>query len=178
MRPEKIGQTVNGVPIYSEDDSTANLLKRMKVQEIIIALPDLTVERKQRLYERYRRTGCSVKIYDYPSGTEEKSTAKRTLRDFRIEDLLFRDPIEVENPETKAFYAGKTVLVTGVPAPSLSCLPCVRFRAAHIVERAERTSVVRRPAFANFFDDPRGLLHFFDFLFFRGRLISSHISQI
>ena len=111
--PEKIGQTVNGVPIYSEDDSTANLLKRMKVQEIIIALPDLTVERKQRLYERYRRTGCSVKIYDYPSGTEEKSTAKRTLRDFRIEDLLFRDPIEVENPETKAFYTGKTVLVTG-----------------------------------------------------------------
>ena len=111
--PEKIGQTVNGVPIYSEDDSTANLLKRMKVQEIIIALPDLTVERKQRLYERYRRTGCPVKIYDYPSGTEEKSTAKRTLRDFRIEDLLFRDPIEVENPETKAFYAGKTVLVTG-----------------------------------------------------------------
>ena len=111
--PEKIGQTVNGVPIYSEDDSTANLLKRMKVQEIIIALPDLTVERKQRLYERYRRTGCSVKIYDYPSGTEEKSTAKRTLRDFRIEDLLFRDPIEVENPETKAVYAGKTVLVTG-----------------------------------------------------------------
>ena len=111
--PEKIGQTVNGVPIYSEDDSTANLLKRMKVQEVIIALPDLTVERKQRLYERYRRTGCSVKIYDYPSGTEEKSTAKRTLRDFRIEDLLFRDPIEVENPETKAFYAGKTVLVTG-----------------------------------------------------------------
>ena len=111
--PEKIGQTVNGVPIYSEDDSTANLLKRMKVQEIIIALPDLTVERKQRLYERYRRTGCPVKIYDYPSGTEEKSTAKRTLREFRIEDLLFRDPIEVENPETKAFYAGKTVLVTG-----------------------------------------------------------------
>ena len=111
--PEKIGQTVNGVPIYSEDNSTANLLKRMKVQEIIIALPDLTVERKQRLYERYRRTGCPVKIYDYPSGTEEKSTAKRTLRDFRIEDLLFRDPIEVENPETKAFYAGKTVLVTG-----------------------------------------------------------------
>ena len=111
--PEKIGQTVNGVPIYSEDNSTANLLKRMKVQEIIIALPDLTVERKQRLYERYRRTGCPVKIYDYPFGTEEKSTAKRTLRDFRIEDLLFRDPIEVENPETKAFYAGKTVLVTG-----------------------------------------------------------------
>ena len=111
--PQKVGQTANGVPIYPEDDSTANLLKRMKVQEIIIALPDLTVQRKQKIYERYRNTGCTVKLYDYPSGTEEKSTARRTLRDFRIEDLLFRDAIEVENPQTKAFYAGKTVLVTG-----------------------------------------------------------------
>ena len=111
--PQKVGQTVNGVPIYPEDDSTANLLKRMKVQEIIIALPDLTVQRKQKIYERYRNTGCTVKLYDYPSGTEEKSTARRTLRDFRIEDLLFRDAIEVENSQTKAFYAGKTVLVTG-----------------------------------------------------------------
>ena len=111
--PQKVGQTVNGVPIYPEDDSTANLLKRMKVQEIIIALPDLAVQRTQKIYERYRNTGCTVKLYDYPSGTEEKSTARRTLRDFRIEDLLFRDAIEVENPQTKAFYAGKTVLVTG-----------------------------------------------------------------
>ena len=93
--PEKVGQTVNGVPVFPEDDSTANLLKRMKVREIIIALPDLTVERKQKLYERYQDTGCAVKVYDYPSGTEEKSTAKRALRDFRIEDLLFRDTIQV-----------------------------------------------------------------------------------
>ena len=111
--PEKVGQTVNGVPVYPEDDSTANLLKRMKVREIIIALPDLTVERKQKLYERYQDTGCAVKLYDYPSGTEEKSTAKRALRDFRIEDLLFRDTIQVENSQTMAFYGGKTVLVTG-----------------------------------------------------------------
>lgn len=111
--PEKVGQTVNGVPVYPEDDSTANLLKRMKVREIIIALPDLTVERKQKLYERYQDTGCAVKVYDYPSGMEEKSTAKRALRDFRIEDLLFRDTIQVENSQTMAFYGGKTVLVTG-----------------------------------------------------------------
>ena len=111
--PEKVGQTVNGVPVYPEDDSTANLLKKMKVREIIIALPDLTMERKQKLYERYQNTGCAVKLYDYPSGTEEKSTAKRALRDFRIEDLLFRDTIQVENSQTMAFYGGKTVLVTG-----------------------------------------------------------------
>lgn len=112
--PQKVGQTVNGVPIYPEGDSTMNLLKKMKVREIIIALPDLTVERKQKLYERYRNSGCTVKIYDYPSGTEDNApTKQRKLRDFRIEDLLFRDAIEVENPQTRAFYEGKTVLVTG-----------------------------------------------------------------
>lgn len=112
--PQKVGQTVNGVPIYPEGDSTMNLLKKMKVREIIIALPDLTVERKQKLYERYRNSGCTVKIYDYPSGAEDDApTKQRRLRDFRIEDLLFRDTIEVENPQTRAFYEGKTVLVTG-----------------------------------------------------------------
>ncbi len=112
--PQKVGQTVNGVPIYPEGDSTMNLLKKMKVREIIIALPDLTVERKQKLYERYRNSGCTVKLYDYPSGTEDNApTKQRKLRDFRIEDLLFRDAIEVENPQTRAFYEGKTVLVTG-----------------------------------------------------------------
>ena len=112
--PQKVGQTVNGVPIYPEGDSTMNLLKKMKVREIIIALPDLTVERKQKLYERYRNSGCTVKIYDYPSRTEDNApTKQRKLRDFRIEDLLFRDAIEVENPQTRAFYEGKTVLVTG-----------------------------------------------------------------
>ena len=105
---------MNGVPIYPEGDSTMNLLKKMKVREIIIALPDLTVERKQKLYERYRNSGCTVKIYDYPSGTEDNApTKQRKRRDFRIEDLLFRDAIEVENPQTRAFYEGKTVLVTG-----------------------------------------------------------------
>lgn len=112
--PQKVGQAVNGVPVYPEDDSTAALLRKMKVREIIVALPDLTVERKQKLYERYRNTGCAVKLYDYPSGKEADTPSKqRTLRDFRIEDLLFRDPIDVENSETKAFYTGKTVLVTG-----------------------------------------------------------------
>ncbi len=86
-----------------------------------------TVECKQRIYERYRRTGCTVKIYDYPSEGEENIPTKQVLRDFRIEDLLFRDTIEVENPETKAFYAGKTVLVSAAAAGP-SARSCTRWQ--------------------------------------------------
>lgn len=111
--PQKCGQTINGIRVYPEDDSTAALLKRMKAQEVIIALPDLTNERKMQLFKRYRAIGCDVKIYDYPSGDIGIPATKRTLREFRIEELLFRDSIHVENPQTKAFYTGKTVLVTG-----------------------------------------------------------------
>lgn len=111
--PSKCGQTVNGIRVYPENDSTADLLRKMRVQEIIIALPDLSQQRKQDLFNRYRASGCAVKIYDYPSEEAGASTAKRTLREFRIEDLLFRDSLHVENPQTRAFYTGKTVLVTG-----------------------------------------------------------------
>ncbi len=111
--PQKCGQTVNGIRVYPEDDKIVERLKRMNVQEIVIALPDLTTERKQELFSLYRQSNCPVKIYDYPAGEEQAPTAKRALREFRIEDLLFRNAISVENSQTCAFYKGKTVLVTG-----------------------------------------------------------------
>ena len=105
------GRRSTACPSITRDARTVALLKRMKVQGDHRCLAGSTVECKQRIYERYRRTGCTVKIYDYPSEGEENIPTKRVLARFRIEDPLFRDTIEVENPETKAFYAGKTVLV-------------------------------------------------------------------
>ncbi|MBR2056363.1 MAG: polysaccharide biosynthesis protein, partial [Clostridia bacterium] len=91
---------------------SVELLKAMPVQEIVIAIPDSNAEVKAALYDRYRKSGCPVKIYDY-LGNEESLSGKRTLRDFNIEDLLFRRSIKLDNELTAHYYTGKTVLVTG-----------------------------------------------------------------
>lgn len=52
-------------------------------------------------------------VYDFPSHQDAENSSKRIIREFKIEDLLFRDTIKLFDAETKSFYAGKTVLVTG-----------------------------------------------------------------
>ncbi len=109
--PAKAGLRLFGLPIYPEDAEINNRIRNAGVQEIVIALPDMTGEARERLYNQYKSTGCKVKLYDYPVGSTSES--KRQLREFNIEDVLFRDPIDFDNKQSLEFYRDKTVLVTG-----------------------------------------------------------------
>ncbi len=112
---DKVGSRVAGVKVYAEGEHTISLLKSLPVAEIFIAVPTLTGETARELHEFYSRTGCKVKLYDFPLKDDAASDPgdRRVLRQMRIEDLLFRDSIKVNDEITKAFYTGKTVLVTG-----------------------------------------------------------------
>ncbi len=113
---DKIGNSINGIHIFPEDEYIVEQIKSMPVQEIVIALPDASLEDRARLYQLYKQTNCKVKLYDYPLGDRPEDAdedSKRTLREFSIEDLLFRDSIVVSNENTKKFYQDKVVLVTG-----------------------------------------------------------------
>ncbi len=110
----KAGKAINGVPVYQENENTVEFIRRqLPVQEIVIAIPDADQKEKMRLYERYRQTGCKIKIYDYPLHEKETEQGKRGLREFQIEDLLFRDAVKVRSARAREFYRDKTILVTG-----------------------------------------------------------------
>ncbi len=107
----KIGGGINGIRVYPEDDYIIERIKSLPVQEIVIALPDASAEDKTRLYNLYSRTNCKVMLYDYPLGNER--SGKKMLREFSVEDLLFRDAIPVSSEMSVRYYSEKTVLVTG-----------------------------------------------------------------
>ena len=109
--PEKVGGRINGIPVFGETDDIVSRLRDMPVQEIVIALPNLSGEQKRALYDRYRQTGCRVRIYDYPFGSENRG--KRVLREINVEELLFRNEVALDREKLQPYYAGKTVLVTG-----------------------------------------------------------------
>ncbi len=112
---EKVGQTVCGLRVYADDDSIIFKLRELPVQEVFIALPEVSNEGARALHEFYARSGCKVKIYALPLNEEgnEVKTSKRVIRELRIEDLLFRDTIKVVDETASEYYRGKTVLVTG-----------------------------------------------------------------
>ena len=111
--PEKLGREIYGLEVIMEDDNAPELLKEFNVQEVVLALPG-TVEGEDRkkLYKRYKDAGFKVKSYDYPS-MQNTQKGKRALREFDVEDLLFRKEQEIVTDATVNYYKEKVILVTG-----------------------------------------------------------------
>lgn len=107
----KVGREVNGIPVWYADETTLDKLKAYEVQEIVFAIPNMDVNKKKCLYEHYKNAGYKVKVYDYPKLYTAGS--KRNLREFDIEELLFRKPLAVTNEATNAYYKDKVILITG-----------------------------------------------------------------
>jgi len=108
---EKIGRYISGLRVYAETEFTEEVQASFPIQEIVFALPEVALERKQQLYAQYKATGCKIKVYDYPD--PRRMSGKRTLHEFEVTDLLFRQPVEFVDEKTKNYYSGKTVLITG-----------------------------------------------------------------
>ena len=109
--PEKYGRNVNGLPVLRVEDATREQLANYAVQEAVIALPDADAEHKQELYRHYSEMGLKVKTYDFPMA--QRADGKRSLREFDVEELLFRQPVDFVDDATRSYYTGKTILISG-----------------------------------------------------------------
>ena len=111
INEEKVGRDIHGIPVWSEDEASLQRLRESEVQEIIFAIPSMDAYKKKTLYEYYKNAGYKLKVYDYP--TMYVAGGKRHLREFDIEELLFRKPLVVSDERTNKYYKDKIVLITG-----------------------------------------------------------------
>jgi FlaA1/EpsC-like NDP-sugar epimerase len=108
---EKVGKVIHEIPVLAGEEATAANLNKYGIQEVIFAVSQVDAEKKKRLYDYYRSLGYKIKVYDYP--TVYVAGGKRHLREFEVEDLLFRKPIDCGDENVAEFYEGKRVLITG-----------------------------------------------------------------
>lgn len=108
----KQGREIMGLPVIPEGSRGFDSLKDHGVQQIVFAITELSDEKRDFLVKLYREQGYKIKVYDFPMADAAKH-GKRSLRDFDVEELLFRKQIIVNSEATAAYYKGKTVLVTG-----------------------------------------------------------------
>ena len=111
----KAGNYVVGIKVYPENDEIIEKIKKLPIQEIFIAIPKISSEDLHRIYDFYAKTGLKIKIYDLPVTLADdiQNDNKRRLREFKIEDLLFRNAVDVDIDFIKSYYTDKTILVTG-----------------------------------------------------------------
>lgn len=111
INEEKVGRNIHSIPVWSENEASLHRLRESEVQEIIFAIPSMDAYKKKTLYEYYKNAGYKLKVYDYP--TMYVAGGKRHLREFDIEELLFRKPLVVSDERTNKYYKDKVVLITG-----------------------------------------------------------------
>jgi FlaA1/EpsC-like NDP-sugar epimerase len=118
--PNKAGMRIADLRVYKEDDRIITTLKSLPVQEIFVAIPNLSPPENARLVRFYSEAGYKVKLYDFPIKSMSDNAApavnnQRVVREFRIEELLGRETLEdkINAEELKNYFNGKVVLVTG-----------------------------------------------------------------
>ena len=110
----KIGNRVAGLPVYAADEA-AQVIDKYGITDVIIAIAKINADKTKAIWDRYDGLGCRVKVYDTPfhAAEEQNGEQKRIIRDFAIEDLLFRNPLDINSQTELSYYKNKKVLVTG-----------------------------------------------------------------
>ncbi|MBQ8017947.1 MAG: polysaccharide biosynthesis protein [Methanobrevibacter sp.] len=110
---KRLGYSVAGVRIIGTRDDIIKVWESENVDEIFFSIVNIDNKNKKEILEICGKTNCKVKIL--PSLTEliTEENLYNSLRDVSIEDLLGRDPVELDNHNIKSLINKKVVLVTG-----------------------------------------------------------------
>lgn len=107
------GKLIRGIPIVGGRDKILDAAQQYGVDEIIFAIPSANVQTRKEILDICKETGCKLRtlpgVYQLING--DVSVSK--LKEVEIEDLLGREPIEINTKEVFDYVSGKTVLVTG-----------------------------------------------------------------
>jgi len=139
--PETHGRSLHGVPVVGGTADLARLVHHHRIQLIVIAIRSATAEQMGRIVQRCTATGTEFKIIPSLQDLLDGRAGIGQLREVEIEDLLGREPVQLDLAQVRTDLEGRSVLITGAGGSIGSELArqIVRFRPARLVllERAE-----------------------------------------
>jgi FlaA1/EpsC-like NDP-sugar epimerase len=109
---EKPGKRIDGVPIFKGSE-LKTIIERNPIQELIISIQNISRDRKREIIETCLSYDIKVKNVPPVERWINGELNYRQIRKVNIEELLERDPIELDKFRMSEHLRGKTVLVTG-----------------------------------------------------------------
>lgn len=111
--PSKRGRTVHGMVIYGGREKIIEAAEKFEIEEILVAIPSADKKELADILNICKETKCKIKrlpgIYQLLNGDIRISDFKEV----EVQDLLGRDPIEVNLEDIMGYVTDKTVMVTG-----------------------------------------------------------------
>ncbi len=109
----KLNRRINSIPIEGTTADIPKLVEKYRIKTIIFAIPSCSAEDKNRIMSICAETNCIVKKIPYLHEIIEVDNLLSQIRPIRIDDLLERDVIKLDNPKLSETISGKVCMVTG-----------------------------------------------------------------
>ena len=131
----KVGTVIHGVPVLGTTEELSRIRARMEVRQALITIANAPAKAIRRISDLCRAEGLPTKIipgiYEIVGGQVNLSR----IRDLAIEDLLGREPVQLEEREISSRIRGRTVVITGAGGSigSELCRQVCRFEPGKLV---------------------------------------------
>ncbi len=109
---QKVGKIIDGVRIYPVD-YFEQLIIQGKVDELIISTHNIPIEKKANIVDICLERNIKVLTMPPVHRLINGEVMPNQIQKMRIEDLLEREPINIDNQSIREQLSGKRILVTG-----------------------------------------------------------------
>ena len=111
--PAKRNLHILGIPVLGKTEDIQSIVEAWKVDEIILAIPSLPKSTLSRLYQICVSTDCVTKILPALDEILSGKAPVSEFRDVQVEDLLGRDPVQLDTEKIDETIKDQVVLITG-----------------------------------------------------------------
>jgi FlaA1/EpsC-like NDP-sugar epimerase len=131
----KMGIHIQGVPVLGTIDEIEKLVQANSVDQILIAIPSASGRQMRRITEACQKTKLPFKTVPTLSDIIRGDANVNQFREVRLDDLLGREPVQIDLEVVRAEIADRTVVVTGAAGSigSEVCRQILEFSPARLV---------------------------------------------
>ncbi|OAT80995.1 hypothetical protein A6P54_13450 [Bacillus sp. MKU004] len=104
---------IYGVTVLGGTKDIPHIVEKYNIENIIIAIPSLKKGQLQEVYQECSKTNAKTQIMPMIEDIVSGKISVNQFRDVQVEDLLGREPVELDIKSISAKLTGKTILVTG-----------------------------------------------------------------
>ena len=133
--PDKLRKDIYGVRILGAIKDIERIVDTMGITKVVIAMPSLPIKKLNEVYDVARKTGAECVILPNIDDVMSGNLHVQQLRNVEIEDLLGRDPVQLDQTMIEKQLRGKKILVTGAGGSigSEICRQVAKFKPKEIV---------------------------------------------
>ena len=132
---DKQGRLVQGIPVLGGLDEVTAWARKMEVDDVVLALPSAAHAVRKRITQVCADAGLNVMTIPSLEDLVAGRVSVSSLRRIELDDLLGRDPVQLDDSGLHHLLTGRVVMVTGAGGSigSELCRQIARFTPAKLV---------------------------------------------